>query len=330
MAERILVTGAAGFAGRHLVACLLESTPAPEIVGWRRPGSAAQAPAKPPGNGNGRIAWQEIDVLDRAAVHDAVAALRPAQVYHFAGAARVAGSWNSRAATLRTNVAGTEHVLEALRRCSRRARVLIPGSALVYRPKDTAIAETDPVGPNTPYGLSKLAQEMLGARYAADGLDVVLTRSFTHIGPGQDTAFAASSFAWQIARIEAGLAAPTLRVGNLEARRDLLDVRDTVRGYRALMASGASGAIYNVCSGKAHRDGGLAGRIAGPGASVHRRHRRPRAAAPERPSAAARRPRADHGRLGLETLYQPARYAAGSPRPLARSLRMRTRERTAA
>lgn len=253
MAERILVTGAAGFAGRHLVACLLESTPVPEIVGWRRPGSAAQAPAEPSGYGNGRIAWREIDVLDREDVDRAIADLRPAQVYHFAGAARVAGSWNSRVETLRTNVAGTEHVLEALRRSSRRARVLIPGSALVYRPKDTAIAETDPVGPNTPYGLSKLAQEMLGARHAADGLDVVLTRSFTHIGPGQDTAFAASSFAWQIARIEAGLAEPTLRVGNLEARRDLLDVRDTVRGYRALMASGARGAIYNVCSGKAHR-----------------------------------------------------------------------------
>lgn len=253
MAERILVTGAAGFAGRHLVACLLERTPAPLLVGWRRPGSAAQATAEPPGNGSGRIAWQEIDVLDPAAVERAIAALRPDQVYHLAGAARVAGSWNSRVATLRTNVAGTEHVLEALRRSSPRARILIPGSALVYRPRDAAIEETDPVGPNTPYGLSKLAQEMLGARYAADGLDVVLTRSFTHIGPGQDTAFAASSFACQIARIEAGLEEPTLRVGNLDARRDLLDVRDTVRGYRALMASGVSGAIYNVCSGQAHR-----------------------------------------------------------------------------
>ena len=253
MTDRILVTGAAGFAGRHLVACLLERTPAPAIVAWRRPATGPAPPARPAGLGHRRIAWREIDVLDGAAVGRAIAELRPSHVYHCAGAARVAYSWSNRVATLRTNVAGTEHVLEALRRAAVPARVLIPGSALVYRPKDAAIEEGDPIGPISPYGLSKLAQEMLGARYAADGLDVIVTRSFTHIGPGQDTSYAASSFACQIARIEAGLAEPTLSVGDLEARRDLLDVRDTVRGYRALMARGAPGAIYNLCSGEAHR-----------------------------------------------------------------------------
>ncbi|MCE2538972.1 MAG: GDP-mannose 4,6-dehydratase, partial [Acidobacteria bacterium] len=113
-------------------------------------------------------------------------------------------------------------------------------------------AEDAEIGPVSPYGLSKLAQEMLAARYAADGLGVIRTRSFTHIGPGQNPSYAASSFARQIARIEAGRAEPVLRVGDLDARRDLLDVRDTVRAYRGLMEQGTSGAVYNVCSGAAH------------------------------------------------------------------------------
>ena len=94
---------------------------------------------------------------------------------------------------------------------------------------------------------------MLAARYAADGLTVVRTRSFTHFGPDQDPSYAASSFAHQIARIEAGAAEPTLHVGDLSARRDLLDVRDTVRAYRALMRHGVPDRVYNVCSGSAHR-----------------------------------------------------------------------------
>ena len=252
MAERVLVTGAAGFAGSHLVARLLAERPAPEVVGWRRPRADGAEP-RSARTRDERIAWQEVDVLDRDAVDRAVAELRPGQVYHLAGAAAVAGSWNSRATTLRTNTIGTEHLLAALQRSSPAARVLLPGSALVYRPHDGPLDENAAIGPVSPYGVSKLAQEMLAAHHAADGLAVIRTRSFTHCGPGQDPSYAASSFARQIARIEAGAAEPTLRVGDLSARRDLLDVRDTVRAYHGLMQRGAGGAIYNVCSGSAHR-----------------------------------------------------------------------------
>ena len=252
MAEPVLVTGAAGFVGSHLLALLLGEHPPPEIAGWRRPGSTGDERRRPPLTDRATIAWREVDLLDRGAVGNAIEELRPRTVYHCGGAAAVAGSWNDRLATLRTNVLGTDHLLDALRRHSPTARVLIPGSALVYRPCDLPLDEHADIGPVSPYGLSKLAQEMLAACHASEGLEVIRTRSFTHIGPGQDRAYSASSFAHQIACMEAGRAEPTLRVGDLEPRRDLLDVRDTVRAYRALMELGVPGAIYNVCSGSAH------------------------------------------------------------------------------
>jgi|TARA_B100001971_G_scaffold132780_1_gene122591 GDP-4-dehydro-6-deoxy-D-mannose reductase len=191
-------------------------------------------------------------MLDPAGVARAIAEIRPTEVYHCAGVANVGGSWSNNHTTLRTNVLGTEHLLTAVRDHGAPARVLIPGSALVYRPSNSAIDETAPLGPVSPYGLSKLAQEMLALAAARqDGMAVLVTRSFTHVGPGQALSYAASSFAEQIARIEAGQAEPVLSVGNLEARRDLTDVRDTVRAYQLLMTGGLRATPYNVCSGRA-------------------------------------------------------------------------------
>jgi GDP-4-dehydro-6-deoxy-D-mannose reductase len=114
------------------------------------------------------------------------------------------------------------------------------------------MAEDTPLQPASPYGLSKLAQEQLALRSAAeDGLDVVVARPFNHVGPGQNAEFALASFAHQIARIEAGLAPPVIRVGNLETRRDTTDVRDVVDAYLLLAARGRRGEVYNVCSGQA-------------------------------------------------------------------------------
>ena len=113
--------------------------------------------------------------------------------------------------------------------------MLITGSALVYRPSDTALSEESPLGPASPYGVSKLAQELVGL--AARGRSIV-TRPFNHAGPRQAPAYATSSFARQIVEAEAGIREPVLKVGNLDARRDITDVRDTVRAYRLLMEKG--------------------------------------------------------------------------------------------
>jgi GDP-4-dehydro-6-deoxy-D-mannose reductase len=186
-------------------------------------------------------------------VRAAFAAAGPRSIYHCAGVASVHDSWNDTRAPLEGNVKGTDHLLQAVVASGLRTKILIPGSALVYRPASRILSEDSPVGPSSPYGLSKLAQEMLALRYAAEGLPVLCTRSFTHVGPGQSVSYAASSFAYQIAKIEAGDAPPVIRVGNLDAQRDITDVRDTVGAYRALMARGVPGRIYNVCSGRTHR-----------------------------------------------------------------------------
>jgi GDP-4-dehydro-6-deoxy-D-mannose reductase len=127
---------------------------------------------------------------------------------------------------------------------------VIPGSALVYRPANDAIAEDSPIGPTSPYGLSKLAQEMTAAE---SPLPVLLARPFNHAGPRQDPSYVTSAFARQLAEIETGGAPPVLRVGNLDARRDITDVRDTVRAYRALAEHGRPHRPYNICSGRAYR-----------------------------------------------------------------------------
>ena len=241
-ADTILVTGATGFAGSHLLDAL-RGNPA-RIVAWRH--AKASLSTRTPG-----VLWQQVDLLDRDAVRTAVRAIRPDFIYHCAGAAHVGHSWGASAATLSVNVLGTHHLVDAVRLARLQPRLVIPSSAMIYRPSSGPIREDHPIGPASPYGLSKLAQEMLGRHGLAGGAPAgLIARAFNHVGPRQDPSFAAAGFARQIARIEAGLAPPVLMVGNLDAQRDLSDVRDTVRAYRMIMERGTPGVPYNVCSGR--------------------------------------------------------------------------------
>jgi GDP-4-dehydro-6-deoxy-D-mannose reductase len=241
MSSPILVTGAAGFAGSHVVDRLVAG--GADVVAWHRPGGSAPRDAP-------RTRWEAVDMLDRDAVHAAVARLRPDTVYHCAGAAHVGRAWDSTEPTLAANVRGTHHLLHALEHASLAPRVLVPSSALVYAAADEALTEAHPLLPASPYGLSKLAQEMLACR-TNGRLMVTVARAFNHIGPRQDPFFVASGFARRIADIERGRWQPEISVGNLDARRDLTDVRDTVRAYALILERGVPGRPYNVCSGRA-------------------------------------------------------------------------------
>src|SRR5262245_32652005 len=129
MSSVVLVTGAAGFVGSHLLESLTRDGSDVTVVAWQRP--AGRTPDEIRG-----ARWQAVYLLDRVAVGRAIEDVRPSTVYHCAGAAHVGRSWGHTSATFAANVRGTHHLLEALRAERRPARVLIPGSAMVYRPSN--------------------------------------------------------------------------------------------------------------------------------------------------------------------------------------------------
>ena len=242
MPAPILVTGAAGFVGSHLLELLTRDST--DIVAWQRPGTA------PLVAGNG-VRWEIVEMHDRDEVRAAIDRARPSAVYHLAGVPHVGDSWGHTRETFAGNVLASHHLFEALRRAGLAPRVLVTSSATVYTPADRALREDDPVCPNNPYGTSKLAQEMVAMRaWQDDGIPGLIARAFNHVGPRQAPSFLAPSVAKQIAAIEAGRLEPVLKVGNIEPQRDIMDVRDTVRAYRAMMQSAAPGEPYNVCSGR--------------------------------------------------------------------------------
>ena len=245
---RILITGATGFAGRHLSRLSL-SKRGTKVYGLVR--NARSASRLAPG-----VRPLRADLLSTASLASALRKVRPDRVYHLAGQASVKLSWKKPKLTFDVNVRGTRCLLEAALRVRSRARILIACSADEYgAPRlRKKLDEGSPLKPVNPYGASKLVQDLLALHYfQSHGLPVVRTRAFNHIGPGQDERFAVSSFAKQVAAIERGDRKPRIDVGNLEAVRDFTDVRDVVQGYRLALEKGRPGEAYNVASGRGRR-----------------------------------------------------------------------------
>jgi GDP-4-dehydro-6-deoxy-D-mannose reductase len=247
---RVLVTGARGFAGRHLTAALRAR--GHEVIEADR--SAHGAGAADASAGDVLL----VDVTDALEVRGAFELARPDAVAHLAAQAAVPASLDDPAGTLDVNARGTLNVLEAARALAEdglRPRVLVVSTGDVYgaQPRERyPLREDAPPLPRSPYAASKAAAEALAHAYARSfGVDAVVTRAFNHVGPGQDERFAVAAFAAQIARAASG-DDPVVRVGNLEASRDVLDVRDVCEAYALLLeGGGAPGEVYNVCSGTA-------------------------------------------------------------------------------
>jgi GDP-4-dehydro-6-deoxy-D-mannose reductase len=249
MSRLVLVTGAAGFAGRHLVRLCIEK--GVTIVGvGRSPAAQVNLPCE-------LDRYIQVDLLDAEATRAAVASTKPDLVFHLAAEASVHESWHRPGSAIEHNLLGTFNLLESIRECAAGARALIACSGEEYGtvpPDQLPATEEQPLRPQSPYGFSKASVDLLGGFYAdAHDLHIVRTRAFNHAGPGQSDRFVISSFARQIAEAEAtGVDHVELATGNVEVRRDFSDVRDVVRGYWIALEAAGPG-VFNICSGHSLR-----------------------------------------------------------------------------
>lgn len=247
--NRCLITGIAGLMGSHLAELLLEEGALVFGTVHRQTGTIDHL--------RDRLTLLPCDLLDREQVEAAVARARPRVVYHLAAQSLPSRSWREPGFTFRVNVLGTLNLLEAVRALSPKAAVVAAGSSAEYGlvpPDELPIQEERPLLPLTPYGVSKVAADLLARLYArAHGLRVVRVRPFFVTGP-RKRGDVCSDFARGIAAVERG-EAPTLKVGNLEPVRDFLDVRDAARALVLLAERGEPGEVYNLCSGVGRRVG---------------------------------------------------------------------------
>jgi GDP-4-dehydro-6-deoxy-D-mannose reductase len=244
---RLLITGINGFVGGYLAEHLLASA-AGEIWGLARQSSLVLADLR------GRVQLVAADLCDLDQVVAALASVRPDVIFHLAGQSNVPRSFAEPAQTLMTNVLAQLHLFQAALRLKQNPLFLIVCSNEIYgrvAPEDLPLDEETPLRPVSPYAVSKAAQDLLAYQYhISHKLRSIRLRPFNHIGPRQAEQFVASAFAAQIARIEAGVQEPLLRVGDLTAERDFTDVRDMARAYALAAQHGEPGQAYNIGSGR--------------------------------------------------------------------------------
>lgn len=241
---KIFITGINGFVGKHLTKEYLED----EIFGLVKDSTGE--------NLDGNTKTFQGDILDSEGIKKIVGEVRPDIIFHLAALTSPAESLKSPVETINNNVNGQLNILEAVRSLEIDCRMLVVSSAEVYgnvADENIPTAENAPLLPNTPYGVSKATQDLLGYQYYESyGLENIRVRPFNHIGPGQAPIFVVSAFAKQIAMIEKGQQEKVIKVGNLTPRRDFTDVRDVVKAYKLLMEKGKFGEVYNIGSGKSY------------------------------------------------------------------------------
>lgn len=240
--NRYLVTGAAGFVSRHLIARIVSEEPDAIIAGTDK------APPSFPYTHE----FVSLDLMDYAAVERLIADFCPTRIVHLASFSSVASSWVDPASSFANNTNIFLNILEVIRRNRIACRILSVGSSEEYGnvdPSRIPLSETDPLDPISPYAVARVAQENLSRVYARSlGLDIVMTRSFNHVGPGQRTDFVIPSIVKQF--IDSAEDHVDLAVGDISIVRDFLDVRDVVDAYLRILRDGETAEVYNVCSGR--------------------------------------------------------------------------------
>ncbi len=247
---RALITGVTGFVGAHLTEYLLSARPDVELFGLRRWSSSSEGV----GGLASAVRLIDGDLLDAPSLLRALQASRPDVIFHLAASSSVASSWDTPTEMMQINVLGTLHLLEAMRQLELDATVVLACSAESYgqvAPAELPIREDAPFRPVSPYAVSKAAVDMLAFQYYQTfRLRTVRLRLFNHCGPRQSDRFVVSALARQIAEIEGKVRPPELRVGNLEARRDFVDVRDVAPAYLLAGTRAQPGEVYNVATGE--------------------------------------------------------------------------------
>ncbi|HXF11682.1 MAG TPA: GDP-mannose 4,6-dehydratase [Terriglobales bacterium] len=224
---KILVTGASGFVGGFFLRTVRNCTPIDQ--------------------------GRNIDIRNAEEVQSAISQIMPDGVVHLAAQTFVPQSFVDARGTFEVNFLGTLNLLSALKSVGFSGRLLFVSSGEVYGnvpPERLPVVEQELLKPRNPYAVSKMAAEGLCYQWSqTEKFQIVMTRSFNHIGPGQSDRFVVSNFAKQIVEIKKRNRHPILQVGDIDVSRDFLDVRDVVRAYQQLLECGANGESYNVCSG---------------------------------------------------------------------------------
>src|SRR5712692_4996584 len=273
---RVLITGITGFAGSHLAEYILAEHPDVAVFGtyrWRSrmenldtlmargvldviEGRYSSGAGQADQAHKGRVTLLHCELTDAGAVEKLIAATRPDRIFHLAAQSFVQSSFDEPSATMRINIEAQLNILEAIRRHDTKIRMHVAGSSEGYglvHPDEVPMKETNPLRPLSPYAVSKVAQDKLAYQYFKSyGLQLVTTRGFNHTGPRRGPVFADSTFAKQIAEIEAGFHPPVIYHGDLTSKRDLSDVRDIVRAYWLALEKAEPGESYTVGSGRTH------------------------------------------------------------------------------
>lgn len=249
--KRFLITGFSGFVGRHFLQYLYDKNESMEVFGIdiRKPAFDTTVYAD-----RLKISFKEVNLLDKEALKEVLEIFKPQYILHLASFSSVAFSWQHPEESFVNNTNIFLNMTGILKELQLPCRVLSIGSSEEYGnvlPQHLPLKETMQLQPVSPYAVARVSQEMLSKVFVDSyHLDIILTRSFNHIGPWQDERFVVPSFIQRILNIrDAGLSEGTIETGDTSIIRDFVDVRDVVNAYYMLLTEGTPGEIYNICSG---------------------------------------------------------------------------------